>query len=117
MTETNGLPQVDRAVLDGVLESIPSDFPTVYCWDYEVNKQNLRSLYDRAKLEQWNALPNDALPHPDWSVEVVVNEESYPDERFPISTSPIWAKMSSPERDEFRRQATAWSLSQFMHGE
>ena len=103
--------------LGGVIEAIPSNFPTVYCWDYDVNKQNLRSLYDRAKLEQWNAQPNDALPHPDWSIDVRINEESYPDARFAISSTDIWRKMNQKERDNFRLESTQWSLSQFMHGE
>jgi hypothetical protein len=106
-----------RADLQGVIDSIPSNFPTTYCWDYEVNKKNLRSLYDRAKLEQWNAQPNDALPHPDWSIDVVIDENSYPDARFAISGTDVWRKMSQKERDNFRLESTQWSLSQFMHGE
>ena len=109
--------QLSGVDLDGVLASIPSDFPTVYTWDYEVNRQNLRHLYDRAKLEQWNAQPNEALPHPDWTTQVDVNESSFPDQRFAISTTDIWDRWSAKEKDTFRLQATSWSLSQFMHGE
>jgi len=116
-TTPNELPGMDAAFADGVIEMIPSSFPTVYSWDYEVNKANLRALYDRAKLEQWNAQDNDKLPHPDWSLDVPVNEETFPDARFAISTTDIWSKMTPAQRDEFRLQATSWSLSQFMHGE
>jgi hypothetical protein len=107
----------DRKEVQGVIESIPSNFPTVYCWDYEVNKVNLRALYDRAKLEQWNAQDNKVLPHPDWSTRVEVNDQTFPDARFAISTTELWQKMNAKERDEFRLQSTSWSLSQFMHGE
>jgi hypothetical protein len=117
MDEGNGQGGPQAADVQGVIDSIPSSFPTVYCWDYEVNKVNLRALYDRAKLEQWNAQTNDKLPAPDWSLPVIVNEESYPDERFPLSSTDYWRKMTPAERDEYRRHATAWSLSQFMHGE
>jgi len=110
--ETNGHPD-----LQGVIDSIPSNFPTVYTWDYEVTKQQLRALYDRAKLDQWNAQTNAQLPHPDWSIDVQVDAESFPDSRFAISTTPLWARWNERERDEFRLQATSWSLSQFMHGE
>ena len=106
-----------HASLQGVLDSIPSNFPTVYCWDYEVNKVTLRDLYNRAKLEQWNAQTNDKIPHPDWSIPVVVNSDSFPDARFALSTTEYWAKMTLEERDNFRLEATSWSLSQFMHGE
>ena len=116
-TKPNELPGIDAAFADGVIEMIPSSFPTVYSWDYEVNKANLRALYDRAKLEQWNAQTNDVMPHPDWSLDVPVNIETFPDARFAISTTDVWEKMTPAQRDEFRLQATSWSLSQFMHGE
>ena len=103
--------------IQGVIDSIPSNFPTVYCWDYEVNKQNLRDLYDRAKLEQWNAQDNDRLPHPDWSIQVDINETTYPDNRFAVSSTEYWQRWTPKERDRFRLESTAWSLSQFMHGE
>ncbi|HEX9713750.1 MAG TPA: ferritin-like domain-containing protein [Actinomycetota bacterium] len=108
---------LDTADVQGIIDSIPSDFPTVYTWDYEVNKQNLRDLYDRGKLEQWNAQTNPALPHPNWTIDVQPTEESFPDQRFAISSTPLWERMNTAERDEFRLQATSWSLSQFMHGE
>jgi len=107
----------DAAFVSGVVETIPSNFPTVYCWDYEVNKKNLRALYDRAKLEQWNAQSNEQLPHPDWSLDVPINDQTFPDARFAISSTDLWTKMTPKQRDEFRLQATSWSLSQFMHGE
>jgi hypothetical protein len=117
MTDTSGHVEMDREALQGVISSIPSNFPSVYCWDYSVNKQNLRDLYDRAKLEQWNAQTNDKLPHPDWTIDVPVNEQTFPDNRFAISSTDHWAKMTPDQRDEFRLESTRWSLSQFMHGE
>jgi hypothetical protein len=116
-TQGQELPGIDAAFADGVIEMIPSSFPTVYSWDYEVNKANLRALYERAKLEQWNAQTNDKMPHPDWSLDVPVNDQTFPDARFAISTTEFWGKMSPAQRDEFRLQSTSWSLSQFMHGE
>jgi para-aminobenzoate N-oxygenase AurF len=116
-TPAQELPGIDAAFADGVIEMIPSSFPTVYSWDYEVNKANLRALYDRAKLEQWNAQENDKMPHPDWSLDVPVNDQTFPDARFAISTTEFWGKMTPAQRDEFRLQSTSWSLSQFMHGE
>jgi hypothetical protein len=109
--------ELDTAELAGVIEAIPSNFPTVYSWDYSVNKTALRGLYDRAKLEQWNAQTNDKIPHPDWSTEVRFTDEAFPDMRFPISQTPHWERFSEKEKEEFRRISTAWTLSQFMHGE
>jgi hypothetical protein len=108
---------LDTADLAGIIDSIPSGFPTTYVWDYEVTKRQLRDLYERAKIEQWNSTENTSLPSPDWTIPVDINIETFPDSRFAISTTDIWAKMSAAERDAFRMQQTAWSLSQFMHGE
>src|SRR5437899_12266351 len=102
--------EADRDALKEITDAIPSNFPTVYCWDYEVNKTNLRALYDRAKLEQWNAQSNDVLPHPDWTLPVDVNDQTFPDARFAISSTDLWQKMSAKERDQLRLQATSWSL-------
>lgn len=98
--------------VQGVIESIPSNFPTVYCWDYEVNRKELRALYERAKLEQWNA-----QVQPDWSIEVEVTPDKFPDERIPFRDTEYWRRMTEEEKARFRREVTSWSLSQFMHGE
>jgi len=95
-----------------ITESIPSNFPTVYCWDYEVNRKELRALYERAKVEQWNAQTT-----PDWSVNVEVTPERYPDERIPFFGTEYWDRMTEKEKQEVRLAVTSWSLSQFMHGE
>ncbi|MGH2727832.1 MAG: ferritin-like domain-containing protein [Actinomycetota bacterium] len=101
-----------RDEVTDLIESIPSSFPTVYCWDYEVNRKDLRALYERAKVEQWNA-----QTHPDWSINVEVTPEKYPDERIPFYGTEYWDRMTESEKQDFRVAVTAWSLSQFMHGE
>ncbi len=95
-----------------ITESIPSNFPTVYCWDYEVNRAELRGLYERAKVEQWNAQTT-----PDWSIDVEVTPERYPDERIPFYGSEYWERLTEKEKQDVRVGVTSWSLSQFMHGE
>jgi hypothetical protein len=101
-----------RSELSEVISSIPSNFPTVYSWDYEVNRKELRALYERAKVEQWNAQTT-----PDWSVDVEVTPEKYPDERIPFFGTEYWERMTEKEKQEVRVGVTSWSLSQFMHGE
>jgi hypothetical protein len=111
MGETNGWSMKPEDVKD-VIESIPSNFPTVYCWDYEVNRKELRALYERAKVEQWNAQTT-----PDWSINVEVTPDKYPDERIPFYGTAYWEKLNEKEKQEVRVGVTSWSLSQFMHGE
>jgi hypothetical protein len=112
MTEGNGGSNWTPEDVKGVIESIPSNFPTVYSWDYEVNRKELRALYERAKVEQWNAQTT-----PDWSVDVEVTPEKYPDERIPFFGTEYWDRMTEKEKQEVRLGVTSWSLSQFMHGE
>jgi hypothetical protein len=112
MTQPNGGSSWTPEDLTGVIESIPSNFPTVYCWDYEVNRKELRALYERAKVEQWNAQTT-----PDWSINVEVTPDKYPDERIPFFGTPYWEKLTENEKQEVRVGVTSWSLSQFMHGE
>src|SRR5437867_8079282 len=112
MSDGNGGSTWTPADVQAVTELIPSSFPTVYCWDYEVNRKELRALYERAKLEQWNAQTT-----PDWSVPVEVTPEKYPDERIPFYGTEYWERLTEPEKQEFRLAVTSWSLSQFMHGE
>jgi len=112
MTDGNDNASWTPADMRGVIESIPSNFPTVYSWDYEVNRKELRALYERAKVEQWNAQTT-----PDWSVNVEVTPEKYPDERIPFFGTEYWERMNEREKQEVRLAVTSWSLSQFMHGE
>ena len=111
MPEGNGW-SLSREDMQGVVESIPSSFPTVYCWDYEVTRKELRALYERAKVEQWNA-----QTQMDWSIPVEVTPEKYPDERIPFHGTEYWEKLTEAEKQQVRLAVTSWSLSQFMHGE
>jgi P-aminobenzoate N-oxygenase AurF len=112
MGEGDGGMTWTRDEIAQVVQSIPSSFPTVYCWDYEVTRAELRALYERAKVEQWNAQTT-----PDWSVNVEVTPERYPDERIPFFGTEYWDRMTEKEKQEVRLGVTSWSLSQFMHGE
>jgi hypothetical protein len=112
MDEGNGGLAWSRDELSEVISSIPSNFPTVYCWDYEVNRKELRALYERAKVEQWNAQTT-----PDWSIDVEVTPDRYPDERIPFYGTEYWERLTEKEKQEVRLGVTSWSLSQFMHGE
>jgi len=108
----NGGSAWTRDEVTDLIEAIPSNFPTVYCWDYEVTRKELRALYERAKVEQWNAQTT-----PDWSVDVEVTPERYPDERIPFFGTEYWDRMTEKEKQAVRLGVTSWSLSQFMHGE
>ena len=93
-------------------ELLPTAFDASYTWNYGVNRQELRNLYEKAKREQWNATEQLA-----WSTDVDPEAEHVPDIQIPIYGTHIWEKLTPGEIKKLRRESLAWTLSQFMHGE
>jgi hypothetical protein len=98
---------------NGRLEAVPESSETIFNWDYEIEKDSLANLYEKAKKLQWNAATDI-----DWSIDV-------DPERFPDFLPPeMFNAMFMPPRDlsvkeirEMRVHQLGWMLSQFMHGE
>src|SRR5207244_13638717 len=98
--------------LDDTLERLPTSFDLCYTWNYETVRQELRTLYEKAKRDQWNA--TDQLT---WSLDVDPEAENIPDIQIPVYATHIWYKLTPGEVKKVRRDALSWTLSQFMHGE
>ena len=97
----------------GRLEAVPESSDTLFNWDYEIRKDALLNLYEKAKKLQWNASTDI-----DWSTDV--DPEEFPDfmppEVFNTLLNPP-RRMEIKEIREFRVHQLGWMLSQFMHGE
>jgi 1,2-phenylacetyl-CoA epoxidase catalytic subunit len=93
-------------------ELLPTAFDASYTWNYGVNRQELRNLYEKAKREQWNATTQLS-----WSTDVDPEAEHVPDVQIPVYGTHIWDKLTPGEIKKLRRESLAWTLSQFMHGE
>ena len=93
-------------------EMLSTTFDTAYTWNYGVVRQDLRNLYEKSKREQWNA--TDQLA---WETSVDPEAELVPDFQIPIYGTHVWEKLTPGEIKKLRREALAWTLSQFMHGE
>jgi len=93
-------------------ESLPTTFDLHYTWRYEPARLELKNLYEKAKRDQWNA--TDQLP---WSTDVDPERENVPDLQIPVYGTHIWEKLTAADIRKLRREALAWTLSQFMHGE
>jgi hypothetical protein len=93
-------------------EYLPTAFDTCYTWNYEVARQELRNLYEKAKRDQWNATEQLA-----WSTSVDPEAELVPDFQIPVYGTHLWEKLSPADVRKLRREALSWTLSQFMHGE
>jgi hypothetical protein len=94
------------------VEELLTKFPLQYTWNYQMVRQELTNLYEKAKRDQWNA--TDQLA---WSTDVDPESEIVPDFQIPIYGTHIWQKLTPGEVKKLRREALSWTLSQFMHGE
>jgi hypothetical protein len=94
-------------------ETIPVAFDTTYSWDYSVQRQDLRNLYEKSKDAIWNARTYLA-----WDTDVDPEAESTPDNMIPIFGTHLWDKLDKKtELPKLRRFALAYTLSNFLHGE
>ncbi len=105
--------------VDEVSHAVVDSCPAIFTWDYSLARPQLRKLYEKAKVGQWNATTD--LP---WETEVdqekVVTEIQA---QIGVGMSPdVYVgtpveKWGDKEWLEFGVQNQNWLLSQFLHGE
>ncbi len=85
-------------------------------WSYESDFPEMRELYERAKRNQWNASIDI-----DWDIDVDPMNPEVPlvPERFidPAVAAKYGVNLTPKEHRRLLHDATAWMLSQFLHGE
>jgi len=88
--------------------------PMEICWqfDYALDIEKLRSLYSKAKRNQWDG--EQAL---DWSLEIDPSRPIVDEERFGFDNIPFIQKLDRRRREAFTANVSAYRLSQFLHGE
>src|SRR3954464_11121092 len=92
---------------------LPMAGDTRFTWEYDDGRDKLLSLYQKGKDKQW-----DAQKRIDWSIEVDPNNPAgFPDEYNAFHGSDIWERMNEDEQNQLLRHISAWTFSQFMHGE
>ena len=91
---------------------IPSPMDTVFEYDYSVKAEDMRSLYEKAKRDQWNAARDIA-----WDTPGTDDGRVLADELIDIHGSVLWEKLSERDRVELNRRITAWRLSVLVYGE
>jgi len=96
---------MDRRVISGSID-------TVFEFDYSVQAEDMRSLYEKAKRDQWNATRDIA-----WATPEPGDGRVLADELIDIHGSPLWEKLSERDRVELNRRITAWRLSVLVYGE
>src|SRR5688572_4219893 len=93
-------------------ETIEASLDVTYTWAYRDTRQQLRDLYDKAKVAQW--VPEQTL---DFSIDVDLDKQMMPEVMHPLFGSEILARMTAAEKAQVNREISAWTLSQFLHGE
>jgi len=110
---------VTNTDVNEITHMVKNNADTLFSWDYSLARPQLRKLYEKAKVGQWNATTD--LP---WETPVDIEGTIVADQEaigrgFDMSLygdTPV-KNWEQKEWLEFGVQARKWSLSQFLHGE
>jgi hypothetical protein len=94
------------------VDVIPVSYDAIYAWQYDVQRTDLRALYEKSKDMMWNARTD--LP---WDTDVDPESANVPDQFCPIFGSHLWDKLNPAEVKKLRRLSSSYLLSNFLHGE
>lgn len=84
---------------------------TLWDFDYEPTHEELDSLYETAKKNQWNA--STAI---DWT-RPIGKEGAVLNVQVAFAGTTFFTRLTEEERKEVEIRVSAWRLSQFLHGE
>jgi len=94
------------------MERISTTLETIYQRSYESEAPDLRSLYEKAKRDQWNAARDI-----DWSQSVDLDSGIFADELVDGHGSETLNRLSPKRFAELNVEFSCWRLSQLLHGE
>ncbi len=96
-----------------VVEIFNTPLTGSYNWDYTVQDNRIKKLYELGKELNWN-VETDV----DWTPEFKgMTDEEFEFENAQWERHPTYKNMPRWKRKEFFQDLSAWSLSQFLHGE
>ena len=96
-----------------VVEIFKTPLTGSYNWDYTVQDNRIKKLYELGKELNWN-VESDL----DWSPEFEgMGDEEFDFEDNQWSNHPVYKAMPRWKRKEFFHDLSSWSVSQFLHGE
>jgi len=79
---------------------------------YPVESPDLRSLYEKAKRDQWN-VSRDI----DWTQTYDIEQGVLADEMLDIYDTPFWDRLTPAERGDLNRRFANWRLGVLLYGE
>ena len=96
-----------------VVEIFQTPLTGSYNWDYTVQDNRIKKLYELGKELNWNVEVDV-----DWSPEKVeITNEEFEFENNQWSDHPEYKKWDTSKRMEFFKDLESWGTSQFLHGE
>ena len=96
-----------------VVEIFQTPLTGSYNWDYTVQDNRIKKLYELGKELNWN-VETDI----DWTPEFKgMTDEEFEFENSQWERHPVYKTWDTEKRKDFFRDLSAWSLSQFLHGE
>jgi hypothetical protein len=105
--------------VDEVEHVVKDNADAIFTWDYSLARPQLRKLYEKAKVGQWNGTTD--LP---WDTDVDLEKVVSADQAAIQSgltpdhyDGTVVAKWGEKEWLEFGIDQRRWTLSQFLHGE
>jgi hypothetical protein len=105
--------------VDAVEHVVKNNADTIFTWDYSLARPNLRKLYEKAKVGQWNGTSDL-----DWNTDVDMEKVMREDQELlgPGVDPSLYADTSikhwgDKEWLDFGLESRRWQLSQFLHGE
>jgi hypothetical protein len=96
-----------------IVEIFQTPLTGTYNWDYTVQDNRIKKLYELGKKLNWNVEVDV-----DWTPEYKgMNTEEFEFEDTQWDNHPIYCKMDKETKLEFLTDLNSWALSQFLHGE
>ena len=96
-----------------VVEIFQTPLTGSYNWDYTVQDNRIKKLYELGKELNWNVEVDV-----DWTPEIItISDEEFEIEDNQWSRHPEYKKWNTTERREFFKDLGSWGTSQFLHGE
>ena len=98
---------------------VQNNADSIFTWDYSLARPQLRKLYEKAKVGQWNSstdLPWDTDVDVDKTVQQNIDNLGTGVDASVYIGTPV-EKWAQKEWFEFAKEGLNWQLSQFLHGE
>jgi len=110
---------VTNTDVDEVQHIVKDNADAIFTWDYSLARPQLRKLYEKAKVGQWNSTTDL-----DWDTEIDVEQVVSADQSAAASgltvghyDGTVVEKWGDKEWLAFGIDQRRWTLSQFLHGE